>query len=67
MGQTGSLAVSARPEEPRSLTLLPPVHIAVADPTRLVPDLFDALLDFYGVNAPSVVRSTCQPAKKLYS
>ncbi len=29
------------PEEPRSLSLLPPVHVAVADEAQLLPDLFD--------------------------
>src|SRR5262249_5771428 len=41
IAETGSLALFARPEEPRSLSLLPPVHVAVADASQLVPDLFD--------------------------
>jgi L-lactate dehydrogenase complex protein LldG len=41
IAETGSIAVATRPEEPRSLTLLPPVHVAVADEAQLLPDLFD--------------------------
>ncbi len=41
VAETGSIAIGARPEEPRSLSLLPPVHIAVADRSQLLPDLFD--------------------------
>jgi L-lactate utilization protein LutC len=41
IAETGSLVVVTRPEEPRSLTLLPPLHIAVAHRDQLLPDLFD--------------------------
>lgn len=41
VAETGSVVVKARPDEPRSLTLLPPVHIAVASRQQLLPDLFD--------------------------
>jgi L-lactate utilization protein LutC len=41
IAETGTVVLLARPEEPRSLSLLPPVHIAVADRSQLVPDLFD--------------------------
>jgi L-lactate utilization protein LutC len=41
IAETGSVAVLSRPEEPRSLSLLPPVHVAVADRSQLLPDLFD--------------------------
>lgn len=41
VAETGSVALLARPSEPRSLSLLPPVHIAVADRAQVVPDLFD--------------------------
>jgi len=45
IAETGSLVVFASPEEPRGLTLLPPVHIAVASRAQILPDLFD----LYGV------------------
>jgi len=41
IAETGSLAIAARAEEPRSLSLLPPIHIAVAERSQLLPDLFD--------------------------
>jgi len=41
IAETGSLVVLARPDNPRSLSLLPPVHIAVADAGQILPDLFD--------------------------
>jgi L-lactate utilization protein LutC len=41
IAETGSMALLARPDEPRSLSLLPPVHIAIADRDQIVPDLFD--------------------------
>jgi len=41
IAETGSVALRTRPDQPRSLSLLPPVHIAVAHRGQLVPDLFD--------------------------
>jgi L-lactate dehydrogenase complex protein LldG len=41
VAETGSVVVLARPDEPRSLSLLPPVHIAVAHRSQVLPDLFD--------------------------
>jgi L-lactate utilization protein LutC len=41
VAETGSLAIQSRPDHPRSLSLLPPVHVAVARAQQIVPDLFD--------------------------
>src|SRR5207249_5699808 len=41
VAETGTVVLAARPEEPRSLSLLPPVHIAVAERRQLLPDLFE--------------------------
>ena len=41
IAETGTLVIGAGSLEPRSLTLLPPVHIAVAKRQQLLPDLFD--------------------------
>jgi L-lactate dehydrogenase complex protein LldG len=41
VAETGSVVLAAGPQEPRSLSLLPPVHLVVAEHTCLVPDLFD--------------------------
>ncbi len=62
LAETGSLVVTARPEEPRSLTLLPPVHIAVADPSHLIADLFD-LFAKYPSGLPSSLVLITGPSK----
>ncbi len=41
IAETGSVVVASGVNEPRSLSLLPPVHIALASRQQLLPDLFD--------------------------
>lgn len=41
IAETGSLVMMTGPDEPRSLSLLPPIHIAVAERCQILPDLFD--------------------------
>jgi L-lactate utilization protein LutC len=41
VAETGSIALRTRPDQPRSLSLLPPVHVAIAHRGQLLPDLFD--------------------------
>ncbi len=41
VAETGSMVLFSRPDQPRSLSLLPPLHVAVADRRQLLPDLFD--------------------------
>jgi len=41
VAETGSVVMLTRPDQPRSLSLLPPVHIAVARREQIVEDLFD--------------------------
>lgn len=41
VAETGSVVVATSANEPRSLSLLPPVHIAVAGRQQILPDLFD--------------------------
>jgi L-lactate utilization protein LutC len=41
VAETGSLVMRSSPGSPRSVSLLPPVHIAVAERDQLVADLFD--------------------------
>lgn len=41
VAETGSVVLAARSDQPRSLSLLPPVHIAVAERQQLLSDLFD--------------------------
>jgi L-lactate utilization protein LutC len=61
IAETGSIVLLARPEEPRSLSLLPPVHVAVAERSQLLPDLFDL---FAGRTAmPSCLTLITGPSK----
>jgi L-lactate dehydrogenase complex protein LldG len=41
LAETGSLVLLTAPGQPRSASLLPPVHVAVADRGQILPDLFD--------------------------
>ncbi len=41
VAETGSIVLLTRQDQPRSLSLLPPLHIAVAERRQLLPDLFD--------------------------
>jgi L-lactate utilization protein LutC len=61
--ETGSVAILARPDEPRSLSLLPPVHVAVADRSQLLPDLFDLFAALPGAALPSCVSLITGPSK----
>jgi L-lactate utilization protein LutC len=46
IAETGTVVVSSEPNEPRSASLLPPVHIALASRSQILPDLFD-LFDLF--------------------
>jgi L-lactate dehydrogenase complex protein LldG len=41
IAETGSLVLGSRLGQPRSLSLLPPVHLALAHREQILPDLFD--------------------------
>ncbi len=41
VAETGTVATATAPGDPRSVSLLPPLHIAVAHRSQLLPDLFD--------------------------
>jgi len=41
IAETGSLVIQASPSHGRSLSLIPPVHIAIVEPRNLLPDLVD--------------------------
>jgi L-lactate dehydrogenase complex protein LldG len=68
VAETGSVVVATGPDEPRSLSLLPPVHIAVAERKQLVADLFD-LFDLFspvgcsGKHPPACVTLITGPSK----
>lgn len=50
IAETGSVVMATKPQEPRSLSLLPPIHIALAEPGQILPDLFD-LFDLFAPTA----------------
>jgi L-lactate dehydrogenase complex protein LldG len=56
-----------RPKEPRSFSLLPPVHLAVAEQAQLLPDLFDlfdpAFWERRGGTLPSCLSLVTGPSK----
>jgi L-lactate utilization protein LutC len=61
IAETGTVVQESRPCQPRSLSLLPPVHIVVADRTALVPDLFDLFAD--KTDLPSCLSLITGPSK----
>jgi L-lactate utilization protein LutC len=61
IAETGSVVMATRPNEPRSLSLLPPVHIAVAHPQQILPDLFD-LFDLYSPVADLAAPASPPPS-----
>jgi L-lactate dehydrogenase complex protein LldG len=65
IAETGSVVLASRPEQPRSLSLLPPLHIALAERRQLLPDLFDlfALLGAKEDSLPACVSVITGPSK----
>jgi L-lactate utilization protein LutC len=61
LAESGSLAVETRPDQPRSLSLLPPLHIAVARRAQLLLDLFDLFPS--GKEMPSCLTLITGPSK----
>jgi L-lactate dehydrogenase complex protein LldG len=46
IAETGTVVMATSAAQPRSISLLPPIHIAVAEASQLLPDLFD-LFDLF--------------------
>jgi L-lactate utilization protein LutC len=69
IAETGTVVLGCRPDEPRSLSLLPPVHLAVAHRRQLLPDLFDLFRAFSAperrepVDLPSCLSLITGPSK----
>jgi L-lactate dehydrogenase complex protein LldG len=65
VAETGTLVMASRPQDPRSLSLLPPVHIAVVDRCQLLADLFDlfADLELDKTNLPACLSLITGPSK----
>ena len=62
VAETGSVVLLTRPDQPRSLSLLPPLHVAVADRSQLLPDLFD-LFELPSADPPSCLSLITGPSK----
>ena len=64
IAETGSLVLLTRPEQPRSLSLLPPLHIAVARREQILDDLFDLFEQrLNGAALPACVSLITGPSK----
>jgi L-lactate dehydrogenase complex protein LldG len=65
IAETGSVILLSRPQQPRLFSLLPPLHIAVAERRQLLPDLFDlfTLLDSQRDNLSACVSIITGPSK----
>lgn len=64
IAETGTVVMASAPDEPRSLSLLPPVHIALAERSQLLPDLFDLFDLFSPLNSlPSCLSLITGPSK----
>jgi L-lactate dehydrogenase complex protein LldG len=51
IAETGTVVLGSRPEQPRCVSLLPPVHIAVAAREQILADLFDLFATAIPINA----------------
>jgi L-lactate dehydrogenase complex protein LldG len=64
IAETGSLVMRSSPGQPRSISLLPPVHIALAERRQIVPDLFDLFHELGNPPAlPSCLTLITGPSK----
>jgi L-lactate dehydrogenase complex protein LldG len=65
VAETGTLVMASRPQDPRSLSLLPAVHIAVVDRRQLLADLFDLFADLEPdkTNLPACLSLITGPSK----
>jgi L-lactate dehydrogenase complex protein LldG len=64
VAETGSVIMAAAQHEPRSVSLLPPVHVVLAHRRQILPDLFDLFALFSsGQNLPSCLSVITGPSK----
>jgi L-lactate utilization protein LutC len=66
IAETGSLVMLASKQSPRSLSLLPPIHIALVERSQIVADLFDLFEGLLSANVqrmPSCVSLITGPSK----
>lgn len=60
IAETGTVVLAARPDQPRSASLLPPVHLAVASRSQILADLFDL---FGTAEVPACLTLITGPSK----
>jgi L-lactate utilization protein LutB len=63
IAETGTVVTATRPQDPRSISLLPPVHVAIAHREQLLPDLFDLFRLFEPGALPSCLSLITGPSK----
>jgi L-lactate dehydrogenase complex protein LldG len=63
VAETGTLVLASGAGQPRSLSLLPPVHVAVAERSQVLPDLFDLFARLPPGGLPSALTLVTGPSK----
>ncbi|MSR57268.1 MAG: hypothetical protein EXS05_06320 [Planctomycetaceae bacterium] len=65
VAETGTLALCARPDQGRVVSLLPPMSLAIVEPAQIVPDLFDLFerLETGKLELPSNITLVTGPSK----
>jgi L-lactate utilization protein LutC len=63
VAETGTVALESRPDQPRGLSLLPPVHIVVAKREQVVGDLFDLFTHPWQGGQPACLSLITGPSK----
>jgi L-lactate dehydrogenase complex protein LldG len=63
IAETGTVGLLSAPGSPRCPSLLPPVHIAVAERRQLLPDLFDLFAPLARSDLPSCLTLITGPSK----
>jgi L-lactate utilization protein LutC len=65
IAETGSLALRAQSGQGRSVSLVPPLHVALLEPSQIVPDLFDLFreLETHKAEFPSNITLITGPSK----
>jgi L-lactate dehydrogenase complex protein LldG len=63
IAETGTVVLATRPDQPRAVSLLPPVHIVVAHRDQIVPDLFDLFARGSEAGLPACLSLITGPSK----
>lgn len=61
IAETGSIVMAANSGQPRSTSLLPPAHVAIAARSQILPDLFDLIAET--TTLPSCLTLITGPSK----